>query len=80
MLGYFLRCKKNGQHETCLVKRLTYRMIFDEKLKIFDGLETIRLEDGRLGCRVRHQILCGGKANLGVGMGDEANELLTLPC
>lgn len=55
-------------------------MVFDEQLEIFDGLETVGLEYRRLSRRVRDQVLRGGEADLRAGMGDEADELSSLPC
>lgn len=50
-------------------------MVFDEELEVLYRLEAICLEDLGVRGRVRDQVLRCREADLGVGVGDEADEL-----
>ena len=50
-------------------------MIGNKDLEVVDGLEVVDLEDGRLGERIRHQVLSSHQPDLRVWAADEAHEL-----
>lgn len=50
-------------------------MISNKEFQMFHWFQLFSLEDGRIRERVRDQILCRDGPDLGVWMGDEANEL-----
>lgn len=53
----------------------TYLMIPNKEFKMFHRFQLFGLEDGRVRERVRNQVLCRNDSDLGVWVGDEANEL-----
>lgn len=53
----------------------TYLMIPNEEFQMLHWFELFSLEDGWVRQRVGNQVLCRDSSDLGVWMGDEANEL-----
>lgn len=55
----------------------THLMIPNKEFQVLDWFKLFGLEDGWVRERIRDQVLYGNDSDLGVWMGDEANELPT---
>lgn len=81
MLGYFLCIVSTRLYEARSIRNtrcarcMAYRVIQDENLEVFHGREPVGLEDGGLGCRIWDQIFERQFTDLGVWIGNEADEL-----